>query len=86
MLNVALTPVGLLLPTAAESFVEGDEAELFVACGIAESDLCIEIATLGVQQINVANHAIDVLQACEIDSQPVQAAAMPHRSPAPCGM
>ena len=56
-----------LLPAAPEGFIQIDECQLTVAQGIAHADLGIEVGTLRVEQVHVADGSIDVLQLCEFE-------------------
>ena len=41
----------ILLPTSAEGFIEVDNHQLFVAHGVAQRHLGVEVVTLGVQKV-----------------------------------
>ena len=50
-----------LLPASAEGFIEVDDHQLFVAHGVAQRHLSIEVVTLGIQKVQVTDDPVDVL-------------------------
>ena len=56
----------ILLPTSAEGFIEVDNHQLFVAHGVAQRHLGVEVVTLGVQKVQVTDDPVDVLQLCQL--------------------
>ena len=50
------------LPSTTQSLVHLDHGDLFVADGVAQTNLGIEIATLGIEHIKITYYAVDVLQ------------------------
>ena len=50
------------LPTAAQRFVEPYQSKVLVSHGVAQSDLGVEIAPLGVQYVDIVDTAGTVLQ------------------------
>ena len=57
----------LLLPPSAEGLVEVDHRDALVAYGIAQAELGVEVGTLGVEQVDVADGTVDVLQLGQFD-------------------
>ena len=50
-----------LLPASTEGFIEVDDHQLFVAHGVAQRHLGIEVVTLGIQKVQVTDDPVDVL-------------------------
>ena len=50
------------LPTAAQRFVEPYQSKVLVSHGVAQSDLGVEIAPLGIQYVDIVDTAGTVLQ------------------------
>ena len=63
-------PAGLFRPAATQSFVKVDQSQVFVAHGIADPDLGVEIAALGIQHVNIIDAPAPVLQLGEFDVFP----------------
>ena len=57
-----------LLPSAAKSLVEVYKSNLLVAYGIAQSNLCIQITTLCVQQVDISDNTVNILQLGKVKS------------------
>ena len=51
----------IVLPSAAEGFVEANEGDVFIADGVGEAELCIEVAALGIKHFDVVDASGAVL-------------------------
>ena len=65
--NIVLISLGLDIPPAAEGFVEVDEREILVADGVAHADLGLEVAALGIEDVDVVEGATAILESGEMN-------------------
>ena len=58
---------GLTAPTATQYLVKVDHSQIFIAYGIAQSDLSIEEVTVGIEYVDIADNPVEVLQLGQVD-------------------
>lgn len=63
--NKNVTRTLFLLPTSTENFVKIYQRYVFIANGIAESHLCVEIASLRIKYIKIGEGTCTILEVGE---------------------